>query len=328
MLSVFFSYSHADEALRDQLEQQLAILKRQGVIATWHDRRILAGSEIDHGIDAALEEADIVLLLVSPAFLASDYCYDREMNRAMERHQAGAARVVPVILRPCDWHDTPFGKLLATPTDGKPVTLWPDRDQAFLEVAKTIKAAAKAMGSQTSTPSPVPVPTPPHASSSAPQGSGFGVGAPVAIRSSNLRIAKKFTERDKDAFKDETFEYMARFFEQSLAELQARNPGVEGVFRRVDANRFFAVVYREGNAVARCTVFMGGGGFFGGIGYSANETTDSNSFNECLNVQADDQALYLQGMGMAHIGRADAKLSQEGASELYWAMLIQPLQHR
>ncbi len=104
--------------MRDQLEVQLSMLKRQGAIETWHDRRIGAGQEIDGAISGNLEEADIILLLVSPDFLASDYCYDREMIRAMERHHAGDAIVIPVILRACDWHPAPFGKLNATPPDG------------------------------------------------------------------------------------------------------------------------------------------------------------------------------------------------------------------
>ena len=320
MRSVFFSYSHEDEALRDQLEQQLAILKRQQVISVWHDRRILAGSSIDHSIDAQLEAADIILLLVSPAFLASDYCYDREMTRAMERHKSGEARVIPVILRACPWHDAPFGKLLATPTDGKPVTLWADRDQAFLEVANAIKAAAKTAGVVART----------HAPAANPATTSASVISAVPARSSNLRLAKKFTERDKDAFKTETGEYMARFFEHSLAELQARNPGIEGVFRRIDSNRFCAVIYHNGTSVARCTVFIGEASFLNGIAYSSSETTQSNSFNECLTADADDQALFLKGMGMAHLmsGHDTQKLSQEGASELFWSMLIQPLQHR
>lgn len=320
MLSLFFSYSHADEELRDQLEQQLAILKRQKVISVWHDRRIIAGSEIDHSIDAQLEAADIILLLVSPAFLASDYCYDREMTRAMERHHAGEARVIPVILRPCAWHDAPFGKLLATPTDGKPVTLSPDRDQAFLEVANAIKAAAKALDGSPSAPS-VPAPMPTFSSPSE---------IAVAPRSSNLRLAKTFTERDKDAFKLDSFEYMAKFFENSLGELQSRNDGVEGTFRRIDANRFSAVIYRNGKAVTRCTVFVGSHSFIDGIAYSANDTPDSNSFNECLSVHSDDQMLYLKGMGMGSYMRqqAETKLTQEGASELFWGMLIEPLQRR
>ena len=186
MATVFFSYSHADEALRDQLEKQLSMLKRQGVIETWHDRRIGAGEEFGSEIDNHVEEDDIILLLVSPDFLDSDYCYEREMLRAIERHDAGEAIVIPVILRACDWHHAPFGKLLATLTDGKPITQWADRDQAMLEVARAVRAAAERMTPGQSAPQP----TRPHEEPSAPS-------TPVA-RSSNLRLAKQFTERDKD----------------------------------------------------------------------------------------------------------------------------------
>jgi TIR domain len=140
---LFFSYSHKDERLRDQLETHLAMLKRQGFIETWHDRRIVAGERIDEAISANLESAEIVLLLVSPDFLASDYCYDREMTRAIERHQAKLATVIPVIVRPCDWHDAPFGNLLAAPKDGKPITQWSNIDTAFLDVTTAIKAASR-----------------------------------------------------------------------------------------------------------------------------------------------------------------------------------------
>jgi hypothetical protein len=118
--TLFFSYSHIDEALRNQLEVHLFALKRQGLISTWHDRRIIVGSHVGDAIDANLEAAQIILLLVSSDFIASDYCYEREMMRAMERQESGDARVIPVILRPCDWHDLRFGKLLAAPRDGNP----------------------------------------------------------------------------------------------------------------------------------------------------------------------------------------------------------------
>src|ERR1700747_1511118 len=87
--NVFFSYSHADETLRDQIEKQLALLKRQGVIEVWHDRRIGAGQDFAKEIDRHVETDDIILLLVSSDFLASDYCYEKEMTRAMQRHEAG-----------------------------------------------------------------------------------------------------------------------------------------------------------------------------------------------------------------------------------------------
>src|SRR5438046_624453 len=108
MALLFFSYSHRDEEYREELEKHLAMLKRQGRISAWHDRRIVAGDDIDHTIDHHLEAADIILFLVSPDFLHSDYCYDVEARRAMERHERGTCTVIPIILRPCDWHEAPF----------------------------------------------------------------------------------------------------------------------------------------------------------------------------------------------------------------------------
>ena len=320
MPSVFFSYSHADEALRDQLEKQLSMLKRQGVIETWHDRRIGAGQEFAKTIDDNLDKADIILLLVSPDFLASDYCYDIEMTRAMERHHAGEATVVPVILRACDWQGAPFGKLNATPRDGKPIRQWPDIDEAFLQVAKAIKAAAqpaKPAGSAASARS---------ADSKADFAPAVKIPGP---RSSNLRLAKTFTQRDKDQFQLEAFEFMARFFENSLTELADRNAGIETSFRRVDANRFFATIYRDGSDIARATVFIGGSSFDRGINYVHGETMANNSYNETLNVEADDHSLYLKSLGIAALGSGrEQKLSPEGAAELYWGMIISPLQQR
>jgi len=318
--SIFFSYSHVDEALRDQLEKQLAMLRRQGVIESWHDRRIGAGEEWAAAIDRHVETDDIILLLVSPDFLASDYCYDREMLRAMARHDAGEAVVIPVILRPCDWHGAPFGKLQAVPKDGKPVTLMPDRDAALLEVAQAVRAAAEKVTGNG---------MPTQVAQVSPSRFAGAQAEPAAPRSSNLRLAKTFTERDKDRFRLEAFDYLARFFESSLIELEARNAGIEGSFRRVDANRFTAAVYRNGKAEARCTVFMGGGHFgSNGIGYVQGETTESNTFNEQLTVHADDQSMFLRSMGMSMFdGRGrDQNLSLEGAAELYWDMFIAPLQ--
>src|SRR4051812_14616359 len=111
-ISLFYSYSKKDKALREKLETHLSLLQTQGVISGWHDRRIEAGTEWDGAISQHLEDAGIILLLVSADFLASRYCRDVEVARAMERHEAGTARVIPVLLRPVDgWQSAPFGKL-------------------------------------------------------------------------------------------------------------------------------------------------------------------------------------------------------------------------
>lgn len=114
-VTVFYSYAHEDELLREQLEKCLSMLRRQGLISEWHDRQIAAGTEWAKEIDAYLETASVILLLVRSDFIASHYCYDIEMQRALERHARGEARVIPVILRPCEWREAPFAHLQVLP---------------------------------------------------------------------------------------------------------------------------------------------------------------------------------------------------------------------
>jgi hypothetical protein len=142
-ISIFISYSHRDDEWRHELDTHLSGLRRQGVISVWHDRRIVAGEEWARAIAENLEAADIILLLVSSDFIASDYCYDIEMKRAIERHDADEAVVIPVILRSCDWKDAPFGNLQALPRDAKPIKNATDRDEAFTEVVAGIRGAVE-----------------------------------------------------------------------------------------------------------------------------------------------------------------------------------------
>ncbi len=139
-LSVFVSYSHQDEGLRQRLEAHLALLEREGGIALWHDRKIGAGEVWANRLSDHLEAADLVLLLVSADFLASDYCFETEMRRALERHRQGTARVVPIVLRPCDWEQAPFGEFRALPPGGRPVASAADPEAAWTEVAKGLRA--------------------------------------------------------------------------------------------------------------------------------------------------------------------------------------------
>lgn len=122
-IKIFFCYARKDKELRDELEKHLEPLRRTGKITTWHDRAIQPGKEWKKEIDIHLNSSNIVLLLVSPNFMHSDYCYGIEMRRALERHEAGEARVIPIILRPVDWKETPIGELQALPRDGKPLTV-------------------------------------------------------------------------------------------------------------------------------------------------------------------------------------------------------------
>jgi len=145
---MFISYSHKDERFREQLEEHLHALKRRGLIEAWQDRRIAPGQEWEDAIHENLEASGIVLLLVSSSFLASQYSYDKEMKRALEKHESGEARVIPVILRPVDWSDAPFARLQALPRNGRPVTRWSNRDEAWLDVARGIRQAVEELTSE------------------------------------------------------------------------------------------------------------------------------------------------------------------------------------
>jgi hypothetical protein len=141
---LFYSYAHQDEKLREELDKQLRILSRTGVIDGWHDRKIKAGEDWKKRIDTSLDSADIILLLISADFMASDYCYESELEAAMLKHEHEEAVVIPVILRPVPWKNAPFSNLQALPTDGTPVTQWPEGvDAAFTVISEGIEKVAR-----------------------------------------------------------------------------------------------------------------------------------------------------------------------------------------
>jgi tetratricopeptide (TPR) repeat protein len=138
-VEIFYSYSHKDEALRAQLHEHLASLRREGVAVYWDDRKIEPGDEWKREIDQHLNTADVILLLISASFINSDYCYAVEMQRAMQRYEAGEAHVVPILVEPCDWKKLPFEKLQVLPEGAKPVTKWDNRAEACANAAEGIR---------------------------------------------------------------------------------------------------------------------------------------------------------------------------------------------
>lgn len=141
MIKLFYSYSHKDEVIREKLETHLSTLKNAGYITEWYDRKILPGEEWDKKINDKLDDSDIILLLISSDFLASDYCYGHEVKRAIELHNENKVLVLPIILRYCDWKLSDFEHLQCLPKDAKPVcsSYWENEDLAFLNVVEGIK---------------------------------------------------------------------------------------------------------------------------------------------------------------------------------------------
>jgi hypothetical protein len=314
MTTIFFSYSHKDEVLRNELEAHLALLKHEGLVESWHDRRIVAGDELDETIFGQLEAANIILLLVSSDFMSSNYCYSREMMRAMERHQTQEARVIPVILRHCDWTNAPFGKLMAVPRDAKPVTSWPDRDEAFADVAKQVRQAVESIRTSNSPKKP----SNPRSSASS--------NVSALPRSSNLRLKQEFTEMDVDQFVRSSFDFICKFFEGSVSAVNTRNPDVTGTFEFIDSRRMAAVLYRSGTKITECSVRLDVRGRSNGIAFSYDMSAASNSYNEMLMPEAGNQSLHFKSMGMAWGSGKDKQMSQEGAAEFLWELFIRQAQ--
>lgn len=140
-VEVFCSYAHEDEVWLRKLEKHLALLKRQGLISLWHDLLITPGTNRAKTIDTHLETASVILPLVSADFLASDYCYSVEMKHAIARHEAGEARVIPILVRPVDWKDAPFAHLQMLPTDAKPLSTRRMQETALVNITAGIRRA-------------------------------------------------------------------------------------------------------------------------------------------------------------------------------------------
>lgn len=140
-ITIFFCYAREDEPWRKELEKQLKILKHQNLIDMWHDQEISPGAEWQRAIDRHLDTAQMILLLISPDFMNSDYCYGTEMKRAMVRHERGEACVIPILLRPVHWQSAPFGKLQSLPDEARYIVSpdWHSLDEAFFTVAEAIR---------------------------------------------------------------------------------------------------------------------------------------------------------------------------------------------
>lgn len=325
MTTLVFSYSHADEALRNELEKHLSPLKRMGKITTWHDRCIIPGQEFENQIDLYFSQADIILLLISSDFIASDYCYQVEMTNALERHNRGEAVVIPVILRECDWHQLPFGRIMAATIDGKPITKFASHDDGYFQVAGAVsRAIANLEAKKTHQATQISSPASANPTFQA-------IETVFAPRSSNLSLPKRFTDLDKDRACRDGFEYVARYFEGSLAELKKRHAGLEVDFHKRDADAFTCAIYMGGSKVGQCAIWRNSGRNMGmgDIGYSQDGTI-GNTYNESLTIDNNGQILGFRPlMGVFGAGSSrEALLTNEGMAEHLWDMFFEPIKQR
>lgn len=305
-MRAFISYSHHDKAALDRLHVHLKNLTRGGHIETWYDRDILAGSDLNAEIARELEAADLFLLLVSPDFIASDYCVEREMKRAVERHAAGAARVVPIIVEECDWKAMgELRQLKAVPTDGKAISEWANSNTAYLNVVQELRRIIEADG--------------------LPAAVAKAVAEPVAVRhaTTRYRAKRQFDQIDKSDFRDAAFVTIKDYFRRATMEIDSID-GLRSRFVDRGATSFGATIVNGGhrNGTAHITVHCRNSNVaMGDIYYSFSENAGANTANGGFNVSADDyEQFMIQTMNV--FSKANERLTPERAAEVIWNEFI------
>jgi hypothetical protein len=301
-MQAFISYCHHDKTALDRLHVHLRNLTRSGLIDTWFDHEILAGSELDSEIDKKLEAADLFLLLVSPDFLASDYCVDREMKRALERHETGDARVVPVIVEDCDWKGLPaLRKLKAVPTDGKAISEWANPNTAFLNVVQELRRilANESKSDSAKKISLAPSSTPPT--------------------TTRYRAKREFDDIDRADFREAAFATIKEYFRRATFEIDSIE-GFRGRFFDRGGASFGGTVVNGNhrNGTAHITVYCRASHYsMSDIFYSFSENAHENSSEGGFNLTADDYELYLTPTQSIY-GSAESRMTPEQAAEMLW----------
>lgn len=305
-MRAFISYSHRDTNALERLHVHLAALRREGRIEAWFDREILAGDVLDDEIERELEAADLFLLLVSPDFIASDYCVEREMQRAMERHDAKTARVVSIIVEPCDWASMqPLCRLKALPKDGNPISEWANANTAYLDVVQELRRIVDAE-------EPV-------------ADAGVAAEQPrVRPDVPRYRAQREFDEIDRSEFRDAAFATIKDYFRRATAEIDAVD-GLRGRFVDRGATSFGSTVVNRGmqHGTAHITVHCKNAGFaLGDIFYSLSENAPDNTAHGGFNASSDDYEQYLV-VTMSMFGGEPNRLTPEQAAEYLWNQFIE-----
>ena len=300
----FISYSHKDEQALDRLHTHLAVLRREQHITKWYDRKILAGDDIDQEISEQLETCELFLALASPDYLASGYCYDREMTRALERHHAGEVRVVPIIIEPCEWKETPLGRLKALPPDGKPVSTWENENEAFFDVVTELR---RILTQDNQDNEAVYKPTSEQNSAPPPAGPRY-------------RVKREFDEIDRSQFRDQAFSKIRSFFEAEMANIDG-NQGLRGLFVDAGEQNFNCTLVNKNRShgTAKITVNKGGGSAgIGDISYTYSEYSPPNSANGIFSIEADEYELHLTRILSGLFEERHQHLTPEDAAKIIW----------
>ncbi|WP_417498209.1 toll/interleukin-1 receptor domain-containing protein [Maricaulis sp.] len=309
-MQAFISYSHSDEQDVDRLRTHLSMLERDGLLSGWHDRKILAGSRLGSAISSSLNQSELFLAMISADFLASGYCFDVEMKAALKRQDDGLMRIVPIILQPCEWKASPLGHLLATPTDGVPVSDWTNRESAFLSITQAIRKIVEAPKKQS------------RGNAASRSNSNNFIAQQIGSR--RYRIKRTFDPIDKRDFAQKSFDHIRAYFISAVEEINS----IEGIRARIDekSNDRFSV-HLVNSLIKRGEGYIlirrHDAGHFGDIDYSTSAHSGDNSSNGGFRVNHDEFELFLSPQMFAFGGREHDRVTGKQAAEMLWSQLLE-----
>lgn len=304
-MKAFISYSHKDEHYLERLKIHLAQMKRDGLIQEWTDEEIHAGSSLDKVISDALSSSELFLAILSPDYIASNYCYNTEFETAQKMQDDGKLTIVPIIVEPCDWKKTPFGNFKALPKDGKAVSEWTNANNAFLNVIDELRRLI----TFSKTPKSIP--------------NSLGSESFEKI-SRNYKVKKSFSQVDQFNFKESSFEEIKKYFQSSISELDA----VENLQARFtnEGKGFFTCLIsnRANNQNSFLTIQIGNEGqyHFGDLNYSFTEHLNTNSIQmgKIFKIENDDyEQFWIRNSPVfGYANQPDLQVSAQQVAEEIW----------
>jgi len=297
---LFISYSHADEALLQRLHKHLAQLQRDGSVAGWYDREIRAGERFDAEIERELAQADVFLACVSPDYIASNYCFEKELQTALKREGRGELAIVPVVFEPCEWRETELRQFKAVPNDGKAVTEHTNQNVALLDVVTELRRLVSSTQAVIET-----------KSATSPAS-----GSP----SHRYRIKRDHDELHKRDFVEGAFAEIYKFFEASVEELSSIAE-IEARLSPLAPDHFSCTIINRGLRRGFETLHVRLGGSWGAIDIQYGERNSSGTSNGGFGVEADEYQLYLRPV-MFRISGEVKRVSAREAAQMLWDDLL------
>ena len=276
MAKAFISYSHADEKVKDKLHVHLAQLRREGEIDAWQDQEIVAGSNLNQTISSALASSELFIAIVSPDYLNSNYCYEKEFQQALALQAQGKMIIVPIIAEHCDWLNSPFREMKAVPKDGKPISDWTNDNAAYLNIISELRRVLNSLKG-TAKISPT--------------------GEPQTVPSKNYKVKKDFTQVDVVNFKRDSFQGIKKFFVESVDEINTVDD-IQAMLLTEEKDSFTCLISNRAkiNSNGYITVYMPGESMFGhaDLAYTLAERRQQNSIhmNNIFTIESDQYQLY------------------------------------